>query len=303
MPTRYLKPGIRDSELIDKLTSPAEVLFYRLIVTVDDFGRTDARPAMIKAACFPVKESATPAKCAALLDEIAAAGLILLYEVDGKPYLQMQKWDNAPRSSASKFPAPPDGCAHLHTTVCKPRAVLPVTETETGTETEGKAQRKRRAPAPAVDNPEGVDPQVWADWLELRKKKRAPVTATVIEEAKKEAAKAGMTLEGFLRVWCRRGSQGLEASWLKGDERQGQAPTADPTDWRATWKTIVAKGVELGCGEWSEELQVAGKVGDFPSYRAKVERAFAASEAGEPDAAGMSKVAGLISTITPRKVA
>ena len=28
-----------------------------------------------------------------------------------------------------------------------------------------------------------------------------------------------MTLEAFLKVWCRRGSQGMEASWLKPDER------------------------------------------------------------------------------------
>ena len=52
MPTRYLKPGIRDSELIDGLSAEAEVLFYRLLVTVDDFGRANARPSMVKAACF-----------------------------------------------------------------------------------------------------------------------------------------------------------------------------------------------------------------------------------------------------------
>ena len=56
MPTRYLKAGIRDSETIDRLSSAAEVLYYRLLVTVDDFGRYDARPAMLKAACFPIKE-------------------------------------------------------------------------------------------------------------------------------------------------------------------------------------------------------------------------------------------------------
>jgi hypothetical protein len=61
------------------------------------------------------------------------------------------------------------------------------------------------------------------DWLALRKAKRAPVTATVVEDATTEAAKAGMGLDAFLRVWCRRGSQGLEAEWLRPHER---APTA-----------------------------------------------------------------------------
>lgn len=82
--------------------------------------------------------------------------------------------------------------------------------------TERETARKRAA-IPAAP---GVAPQVWDDWLTLRKAKKAPVTATVIESATKEAAKAGMTLEAFLIVWCRRGSQGLEADWLKPAERQ-----------------------------------------------------------------------------------
>lgn len=81
---------------------------------------------------------------------------------------------------------------------------------------------------PRIACPEGVDAAVWADWLTLRKAKRAPVTATVVQGARAEAAKAGMPLEAFLRVWCRRGSQGLEAAWLKPDERgasgNGRAP-------------------------------------------------------------------------------
>ncbi|MDE6938470.1 MAG: hypothetical protein K2P28_09920 [Lachnospiraceae bacterium] len=30
--------------------------FYRLIVVCDDYGRFDGRPAIIKGACFPLKE-------------------------------------------------------------------------------------------------------------------------------------------------------------------------------------------------------------------------------------------------------
>lgn len=87
---------------------------------------------------------------------------------------------------------------------------------------EGVAPRKRVAtpPQPDIAKPDDVEPQTWADFLKLRKAKRAPVTQTVVDEAKRECAKAGMTLENFLRVWCRRGSQGLEAAWLKPEERQ-----------------------------------------------------------------------------------
>ena len=70
-----------------------------------------------------------------------------------------------------------------------------------------------------IRRPEGVSEQTWADWTALRKAKRAPVNATTIRGAEEEAQKAGMTLESFLRVWCLRGSQGLQAAWLSPAER------------------------------------------------------------------------------------
>jgi len=90
--------------------------------------------------------------------------------------------------------------------------------------TNPEKQKQGRASAPPC--PEDVDPQTWTDWLALRRAKRAPVTATVVREARAEAGKAGMTFGQFLAVWCRRGSQGLEADWLKPNERAG--PAAPP---------------------------------------------------------------------------
>jgi len=96
---------------------------------------------------------------------------------------------------------------------------MPPTPTPTPTPEEEKP-RKRAAP---VARPAEVSEQVWSDWLALRKAKRAPVSETTLGSAKVEAAKAGMPLEAFLRVWCARGSQGLEASWLKPAERNSFA--------------------------------------------------------------------------------
>lgn len=92
-------------------------------------------------------------------------------------------------------------------------------EEEKREEKEEKTAPRKRVTTPVTAKPDDIDPQTWADWLNLRKAKRAPVTTTVVDEARRECAKAGMTLENFLRVWCRRGSQGLEAAWLKPDER------------------------------------------------------------------------------------
>jgi uncharacterized protein YdaU (DUF1376 family) len=97
----------------------------------------------------------------------------------------------------------------------------------------GETPCKRSAPTPVLECPEDVDPQTWADWQQLRKTKKAPVTATVLKGAREQAAIAGMTLTAFLAVWCRRGSQGLEASWLKPDERVSVAPTETSEQYRA----------------------------------------------------------------------
>lgn len=81
---------------------------------------------------------------------------------------------------------------------------------------------EKSAPAartPAIARPEGVTEQTWADWVQLRKSKRAPITETVLAGAVTEAAKAGWTLEAFLAEWCTRGSQGLKAEWIKPQER------------------------------------------------------------------------------------
>jgi len=158
MPTRYLKPGIRDSEAIDGLTPLAETLFYRLLVTVDDFGRFDARPAMIKAHCFPIKDGITASKAQQLLLELEHAGLVLLYAVEGKPIVQLCKWDNVPRAKESRFPAPDHECAQPYASVCNPSAVLPLTGTGTETKRKPELQRTRLQASAA---PPQVASQVW----------------------------------------------------------------------------------------------------------------------------------------------
>jgi len=89
---------------------------------------------------------------------------------------------------------------------------------ERETETETKKETKREI-ATIVACPPDVDQQIWDDWKQLRKAKNAPVTETVVNSARKEAIKANMAFSDFLSVWCARGSQGLQADWLKPDER------------------------------------------------------------------------------------
>lgn len=206
MPTRYLKAGIRDSEAIEKLSPTAENLYYRLLVTVDDFGRYDARPPMVKAACFPVKDSINAAKTEVLMKELAEHGLVEIYMVQGKPYLQMTKWDNIPRAKESKFPANECSVIQLYATVCDNHTDVPLTETETETKTKTKT----------VNAPEGVSLEIWEEFKSLRIRKRAPITQRVVDNIKEEADKAGWTLEKALIECCDRGWQAFKADWVKG---------------------------------------------------------------------------------------
>lgn len=80
--------------------------------------------------------------------------------------------------------------------------------------------RKRAAAAPALPCPDDVAGEVWTAWLDLRRKKRAPVSDVVLQQARKEAALAKLSLEAFLRIWCFRGSQGLHADWITPQDRQ-----------------------------------------------------------------------------------
>ena len=116
MPNRILKESICTSETIDRLTPEEEVFFYRLLVVCDDFGRTDARPSVLRAQCFPlrvhkVKESSIETWLIALEN----AGLLKPYEVEGKPYVQVTTWDahQHRRAKYSKFPSPENICDHM----------------------------------------------------------------------------------------------------------------------------------------------------------------------------------------------
>ena len=111
MPNRILKESICTSEDIDGLSWFCEVFWYRLIVNCDDFGRIDARPAILKSKLFPLKDSVTKKNVEDAVTALSSAGLIFLYEVQGKPYLQLKTWNEHQqvRAQKSKYPDPKEG--------------------------------------------------------------------------------------------------------------------------------------------------------------------------------------------------
>ena len=110
MPNRIIKESICKSDTIDSLTWFEEVLFYRLIVVCDDYGRFDGRPAIIKGACFPLKDDITKKHISEAINKLSTAGLVRGYEFQGRPYLQLTTWDchQQIRAKKSKYPSPDD---------------------------------------------------------------------------------------------------------------------------------------------------------------------------------------------------
>jgi len=117
MPTRYLKPGICDSKHINELSAEAERLYYRLLVNVDDFGRLDARLPIIKSRCFPLKDTLPLVDVEEWLKELVLNSLAYVYKCMDDPYLQINRWDNKPRATESKYPAYSDECIQMYTDV------------------------------------------------------------------------------------------------------------------------------------------------------------------------------------------
>lgn len=111
MPNRIIKESICTSETIDQLSLEEERLFYRLMVNCDDFGILHGDPRIIKSKCFPLKESITSADVDGWLHGLVRAGLVFLYDVSGKVYLKITKWEDHQqvRAKNSKYPTPDKG--------------------------------------------------------------------------------------------------------------------------------------------------------------------------------------------------
>ena len=84
-----------------------------------------------------------------------------------------------------------------------------------------KKEKKSSKSKIVLDKPDDVSSeQIWSDFLALRNARHAPLTETALNIIRKEAHKAGISLEQALETCCMRGWQGFKAEWyLKGQNR------------------------------------------------------------------------------------
>lgn len=154
MPNRIIKESIRTSDSINDLSWFEECLFYRLIVSCDDYGRFDGRPAIIKGTCFPLKEGVTTKNIESALSKLTSAGLVKRYVVDGKPYLSLPSWGQhqTTRAAKSKYPNPDDGEMITSENNCMQiNADVPVFENDIRNRNTINDNNKRGAETPLAD--------------------------------------------------------------------------------------------------------------------------------------------------------
>lgn len=110
MPNRIAYESRCTSVSLAGVSSDAEVLWDRLTVKADDFGRYDARPAVIRGACFPLKVTYwTERRILVCTVELEGEDLIRTYTADERYCLFFPTWAKyqRARASQSKYPDPP----------------------------------------------------------------------------------------------------------------------------------------------------------------------------------------------------
>jgi hypothetical protein len=102
---------IRDytnSDKVDLLSYPAETFMNRLFTQADDHGLFYADPTLLKAKLYPKRiDKIKTSEIIKWRDECRKAGIIVMYEYDGKPYLQIVDFRQRLDRARAKFPMPP----------------------------------------------------------------------------------------------------------------------------------------------------------------------------------------------------
>lgn len=90
---RRLYAGFTKGQRINKLSLQAEAWFWRVLVTVDDFGNGEADPELCRDATAGRRTNITKGQVGKWLDEMAGANLIEFYSVKGDRFLHVLKFE------------------------------------------------------------------------------------------------------------------------------------------------------------------------------------------------------------------
>jgi hypothetical protein len=104
---RSIKPDFWTSDQVLECSPIARLLFIGIWNFADDAGRLPFSPKSIKAQVFPADDF-TIDNVRGMLNELSANGLILIYSVDDKEYLEVTGWHHQriDKPQPIRYPAP-----------------------------------------------------------------------------------------------------------------------------------------------------------------------------------------------------
>jgi len=261
---RTIKPEFWTSEQVMECSPMARLAFIGMWNFCDDQGVHPGSAKTLKAEVFPGDDIAS-ACVSLMVNELVENGLICEFSAKGKQWWFVKGWHHQliKNPSTPKYPAPPgesntEDCPSptpvLPQSYPSPTPVLPQSYPQEGKGREGKGKGEERKgedqkqAQPAADEvgekpkkpaaiaaarfdaaefliEQGAERQTVADYLTLRKGKKAASTATAMQAIVREAGKAGMGLQDALTLCCSKGWAGFEASWVVQQARAGPRQT------------------------------------------------------------------------------
>lgn len=255
MPNRILREGILTSDRIDQLDAPAEVFYRRLMSKVDDFGLHDARPSILRSFLYPLRaDRVREADIARWIAACEKAGVIALYEHEGKPYLQMLDTEWQTRSEP-KCPLPPWGKGKPP---CAPASNCAQPPAPASVFVVGVGDVGEEPPHPPAGGADGFD-RFWFAWPK-HPRKVAPAQCRKKWEAKDcepIADRIVAHVEAMKRTeqWQKDGAQFIPAPlvYLNQERWIGAIDATGASEWFETAGGIKAKGAELGVPYTAED--------------------------------------------------
>jgi len=144
MPNRILR-DCTDSDKVNSISVQAERFLYRLFMKADDFGCFYADSRLLKAHLFPLQlDTIKESDVTKWVQECEGVGLICIYELKGKRYIEIVSFNQQLRQKRRKFPDKSE-CKQVDSRLiaeCTPetkRIQNPETETKLETEIESEA--------------------------------------------------------------------------------------------------------------------------------------------------------------------
>lgn len=240
MSNRLLKESIKRSPEIDSLTWFEEVVFYRLIVTVDDYGCADGRIVVLKHDLFPTKESITNKALEDAISRLAECGLVKRYKAGGLPYIQVVTWKRHQRvrNSRHKYPEPEsatDGGDFPEKENFSPQLAAscgelrPESESESESESEAEAEcaRTREESAAVFTEFENCGYQLTGHAAEVLGGMIDDYSARWVREAIRRSDDRGKRslgyIRGILEDWARKGAMDDDRSTGDGGAAEAYA--------------------------------------------------------------------------------